>query len=127
MLYLYEVILDRVIDGDTVDVIIDLGFYISIKKRIRFARINAPETRTRDLLEKKAGLITKQAVIDILPTDTPFFLQSLGVGVYGRVLGELYVTDPITPELAPTIIDGIKYYSLNQYLLDNNLAELYDG
>ena len=46
-MYIYKAILDRVVDGDTIDVHIDLGFDVSVKKRVRFAGINAPESRTR--------------------------------------------------------------------------------
>ena len=51
-MYTYKATLDRVIDGDTIDVNIDLGFDISVNKRVRFAGINTPESRTRDLEEK---------------------------------------------------------------------------
>ena len=55
-MYEYKIILDRVIDGDTIDAYINLGFDVSIKKRIRFMGINTPESRTRDLEEKAKGL-----------------------------------------------------------------------
>ena len=58
-MYQYKVKLDRIIDGDTIDCYIDLGFNIQTKKRIRFAGINTPESRTRDLEEKKRGLAAK--------------------------------------------------------------------
>ena len=51
-MYTYKIKLDRVIDGDTIDAFIDLGFDIHVKKRIRFMGINTPESRTRDLEEK---------------------------------------------------------------------------
>ena len=55
-MYTYKIKLDRVVDGDTVDAYIDLGFDVSVKKRIRFMGINTPESRTRDLEEKAKGL-----------------------------------------------------------------------
>ena len=61
-MYTYKAKLDRVIDGDTIDVNIDLGFDIQIKKRVRFAGINSPESRTRDLEEKARGLAAKDRV-----------------------------------------------------------------
>ena len=55
-LYHYKAKVDRVVDGDTIDVTLDLGFDLHMQARIRFVGINAPETRTRDLVEKEAGL-----------------------------------------------------------------------
>lgn len=88
----YNAVLDRVIDGDTVDATIDLGFDTWKKTRIRFYGINTPESRTRDLEEKKRGLAAKDRLIEILKAnDDKFVLKSYGVGIYGRCLGELYV------------------------------------
>ena len=88
----YNAVLDRVIDGDTVDATIDLGFDTWKKTRIRFYGINTPESRTRDLEEKKRGLAAKDRLIEILKAnDNKFVLKSHGVGKYGRCLGELYV------------------------------------
>ena len=64
-MYQYKVKLDRVIDGDTIDCMIDLGFDVSTKKRIRFLGINTPESRTRDLEEKKRGLEAKARLKEI--------------------------------------------------------------
>ena len=61
----YNAVLDRVVDGDTVDATIDLGFDTWKKTRIRFYGINAPESRTRDLEEKKKGLAAKERLIEI--------------------------------------------------------------
>ena len=58
-MYAYNIELIRVIDGDTIDAYIDLGFSVKVKKRIRLAGINTPESRTRDLEEKKRGLAAK--------------------------------------------------------------------
>jgi hypothetical protein len=59
MLYVYKAKLDRVVDGDTIDATIDLGFDTWAFRRIRLAGIDAPETRTRDLVEKQAGFASK--------------------------------------------------------------------
>ena len=61
-MYEYKIKLDRVIDGDTIDGNIDLGFDVSVKKRIRFMGINTPESRTTDLEEKAKGLAAKDRV-----------------------------------------------------------------
>ena len=90
-MYTYKATLDRVIDGDTIDVNIDLGFDISVNKRVRFAGINTPESRTRDLEEKERGLAAKARVQSILDENDTFTLESKEIGKYGRVLGEIYV------------------------------------
>jgi len=93
-MYQYTCELIRVIDGDTVDAWIDLGFDIKIKKRIRLYGINAPETRTRDSKEKKAGLLAKDRIIELIKqNENKFMLKSHGVGKFGRCLGELYIDD----------------------------------
>tara|TARA_R100001463_G_scaffold101520_1_gene155970 strand:+ start:73 stop:417 length:345 start_codon:yes stop_codon:yes gene_type:complete len=89
-MYTYKAKLDRVVDGDTVDAHIDLGFDITIHKRIRLAGIDTPESRTRDLEEKKRGLASKDKLIELLG-DGDFILESKEVGKYGRVLGTLLV------------------------------------
>ena len=90
-MYTYKAKLDRVIDGDTIDVNIDLGFDIQIKKRVRFAGINTPESRTRDLEEKARGLAAKDRVKAILAENETFTLNSNEIGKYGRVLGTIYL------------------------------------
>jgi micrococcal nuclease len=80
----------KYIDGDTIDVIIDLGFSTFVKKRIRLHGIDTPETRTRDKEEKKRGLKAKARLIELCEESTePLVLISHGVGKYGRVLGEI--------------------------------------
>ena len=95
--YIYRAKLDRVVDGDTVDALIDVGFDIWVKKRIRFMGLDAWESRTRDLEEKKKGLAAKARVIELLSETSSkpgyFRLKSHGVGKYGRVLGELFIQD----------------------------------
>ena len=79
-MYQYKVKLDRVIDGDTIDCYIDLGFDISTKKRIRFLGINTPESRTRDLEEKKKGLAAKARLKQILESADDIHLDSHEIG-----------------------------------------------
>lgn len=80
----------KYIDGDTIDVIIDLGFSTFVKKRIRLYGIDTPETRTRDKEEKKRGLRAKERLIELCEdSEGPLVLISHGVGKYGRVLGEI--------------------------------------
>tara|TARA_R100000908_G_scaffold13571_1_gene4912 strand:- start:848 stop:1195 length:348 start_codon:yes stop_codon:yes gene_type:complete len=84
----------RVVDGDTVDAMVDLGFNTWKKVRIRMHGINAPESRTRDLEEKKLGLAAKARLIEILNgVDNEFILISHGVGKFGRCLGEILINN----------------------------------
>ena len=88
----YNATVVKIIDGDTVDALIDVGFSIMTKKRIRFRGINTPESRTRDVEEKIKGLAAKDRVVQLLSeNDNKFILKSYGVGKYGRCLGELFV------------------------------------
>ena len=89
-MYTYKAKLDRVIDGDTIDVNIDLGFDITVHKRVRLAGIDTPESRTRDLEEKKRGLASKARLIELLDKGR-LVVESKDVGKYGRVLGVLHI------------------------------------
>ena len=119
-MYTYKIKLDRVIDGDTIDAFIDLGFDIHVKKRIRFMGINTPESRTRDLEEKARGLAAKDRLKAILEGANEIQLQSHGVGKYGRCLGELHVDR----------VDGKECLTLenvNELLIKEGHAVKYDG
>ena len=90
-MYEYSCKIIKVVDGDTVDVDIDLGFGVWLKKqRIRLYGVDTPESRTRDLTEKKFGLIAKEFVLSKLPLDSMQTLRTRkdGKGKYGRILGE---------------------------------------
>ena len=89
-MYTYNAKLDRIVDGDTLDANIDLGFDITIHKRIRLAGIDTPESRTRDLEEKARGLASKERLKELLEGGE-FVVESKEVGKYGRVLGTLLV------------------------------------
>lgn len=110
-MYTYKAKLDRVVDGDTIDVNIDLGFDISVHKRVRLAGIDTPESRTRDLEEKKRGLAAKDRLIEILNKGS-LQVESKEVGKYGRVLGAL----TIYPDSLDLPID------VNQTLIDEGHA-----
>ena len=110
--FVYNARLIRVIDGDTIDAWIDLGFNISIKRRIRLWGINTPETRTRDLAEKAEGIKAKTRLKDLLDhANGEFDLRSMGVDKYGRCLGEIHIQD----------------ININRQLLAEGLAEIYKG
>jgi len=108
-MYEYKAKLIRVIDGDTIVCDIDLGFGIWMKdEHVRFARIDCPETRTRDLEEKAKGLVSKEFVEFILGTSTTLVLKTLkDKGKYGRYVAEIIVDD----------------VNLNDLLVQESLAE----
>ena len=95
-MYEYKCKIIKVIDGDTTDVDIDLGFGVWLKKqRIRFYGIDTPESRTRDLEEKKYGLAAKKYVTDRMPVGSTQTLVTVkdGKGKYGRILGQFKMED----------------------------------
>ena len=111
----YEGKVKRVVDGDTIDAYIDLGFNVHVDKRIRFMGIDTPESRTRDLTEKRYGLGAKYRLIEILEANgNVFVLKSHGTGKFGRVLGELFHHHEDD-------------YSINQMLIDEGHAVAYFG
>tara|TARA_R100000152_G_C6781221_1_gene215258 strand:- start:2292 stop:2663 length:372 start_codon:yes stop_codon:yes gene_type:complete len=120
-MYRYNAKLIRVVDGDTIDADIDLGFDVHVKKRIRLAGINAPESRTRNKVEKKLGLAAKERLIDILEGAANCFeLQSEELGKYGRVLGRLHIN-----KLAGK--DVLTQVCINDTLVKEGHAVVYDG
>ena len=91
MEYIYKIQVTRVIDGDTVDAVIDLGFDIKLKKRIRLHGIDTPETRTRDKQEKKLGLAAKAHPVEIIEqSNNILYLKSMDKGKFGRCVGILF-------------------------------------
>jgi|TARA_E500000305_G_C3897252_1_gene177016 micrococcal nuclease len=90
--YVYEAELERVIDGDTIDITLRLGFDVNLKKqRVRLHGIDTPESRTRNLEEKKLGLAAKDRLKELCVGR--FKIKSLGKGKYGRILGIPYDQD----------------------------------
>ena len=120
-MYNYNAICTRVVDGDTVDAMIDLGFGVHVKKRIRLAGINAPESRTRDKQEKILGLAAKDRLIAMMEgADNKFELESQELGKYGRVLGKLHI-DKLDGK------DLITKTCVNDCLVKEGYAVEYDG
>tara|TARA_R110002020_G_scaffold110974_1_gene256314 strand:- start:857 stop:1279 length:423 start_codon:yes stop_codon:yes gene_type:complete len=92
-MYEYACTVDRVVDGDTVDVVLDLGFDIHFFSRVRLYGIDTPESRTRNLDEKVRGFLSKQFLVDAI-TDKDVVIKTKlkdSRGKYGRVLGEVWV------------------------------------
>ena len=116
----YKCTIVKVIDGDTVDVDIDLGFGVWLKKqRIRFYAIDTPESRTRDLEEKKYGLVAKAFVEAHLPVGSIRTLTTVKdkAGKYGRILGKFKAYD--------SYIDA--WVNLNQWMIIKHLGVEYHG
>ena len=113
--------IDRVLDGDTIDVTIDLGFDLYKKERVRVAGVDTPEKRTRDLEEKELGIHAtnwlKEKLDGAIAGDDDLVIRTElvgGVGKYGRLLGWLY-------------IGGDASSSLNEQMIDEGYAWAYDG
>ena len=112
--------IDKVVDGDTIDVTIDLGFDLYKKERVRIAGVDTPEKRTRDLEEKALGLDAtywmKKQLEDTIAGDEELIIRTElkgGTGKYGRLLGWLYV--------------GEDAVSLNEQMITEGYAWEYDG
>jgi micrococcal nuclease len=118
--YIYKAKLDRVVDGDTVDALIDVGFDIWFKKRIRFKGVDTWESRTRNLEEKALGLKAKARTKELLEKVSSksgyFRIKSYGLGKYGRVLADIFIMDK----------DG-KQWNVNETLITEGHAYVYDG
>ena len=112
-MYTYNATLDKVVDGDTVDALVDLGFDTWKKVRIRMHGMDAWESRTRDKEEKVKGLAAKARLIELLENnDNKFILVSYGVGKYGRCLGDIFLTENSDSVNNLLILEGhaVEYY-----------------
>jgi micrococcal nuclease len=113
-MYEYYCEITKIVDGDTLDVDIDLGFATKLtKQRIRMLGIDTPESRTRDLEEKARGLLSKKFLLDLCPVGSTIRLRSHGKGKFGRILGEIF-----TPE---------GEVSINKQMCDEGYAVEYYG
>ena len=113
-MYEYKCEVTRVVDGDTVDCVLDLGFSILHKCRVRLYGIDTPESRTRDLDEKARGKLASKFLQDSIDNGKDIVLRSElkdSKGKYGRVLGSIIVDD----------------LDINKAMVTNNLAVKYFG
>tara|TARA_R110002153_G_scaffold101607_1_gene237839 strand:+ start:296 stop:715 length:420 start_codon:yes stop_codon:yes gene_type:complete len=111
-MYEYNCEVKRVVDGDTVDVVIDLGFDIHYSSRVRLYGIDTPESRTRNKDEKVRGIMSKEYLIDALSKGQVVIKTYRDKkGKFGRVLGEMYVEDT----------------NINLMMVDEYLAVKYEG
>ena len=118
--YIYRGKLERVVDGDTIDALIDVGFDVWVKKRIRYKGIDTWESRTRNLEEKKKGLAAKarnkQLLEEVSSKSGYFRLKSYGVGKYGRVLADIFIMDANGAQI-----------NVNETLISEGHAYVYEG
>jgi len=122
-MYEYNAVVDRVVDGDTIDCTIDLGFHTLKKIRVRMEGINTPESRTRDLEEKERGLAAKARLQEILLyNDNRCVLKVSGLGKYGRALATVFVEN-----LSPVATEGITLVNVNTQLITEGHAVEYHG
>ena len=113
-MYEYSCKVERVVDGDTVDVVLDLGFDILHKCRVRLYGIDTPESRTRDLDEKARGKMAGAYLKEAVDNGTKVVIETKlkdSRGKYGRVLGNV-------------VVDGV---NINEAMIENSLAVAYFG
>jgi micrococcal nuclease len=115
--YVYRIkSITKVVDGDTIDANIDLGFDISLTKRIRLAGIDSPESRTTNLKEKALGLESKEWLKKTLEDAKDILIKTEkpdSTEKYGRIIGHLFINDQET--------------SLNNQMIDEGYALVYEG
>ena len=116
-MYVYNAKVNRIVDGDTIDVTLDLGFGVKYDQRVRLAGIDTPEKRTRNAAEKVLGIDATDWLTQQLTSLSTVIIKTEldgAIGKYGRVLGWLYIS-----EEAPK--------SLNSQMVDEGYAWIYNG
>lgn len=122
-MYEYNAVVDRVVDGDTIDCTIDLGFKTWKKIRVRMEGINTPESRTRDKEEKELGLAAKYRLEEILQyNDNHCILKISGLGKFGRALATVHVRT-----LSPVATENLTLINVNEQLITEGHAVEYHG
>lgn len=111
-LYIFKATCTNVVDGDTADFVIDVGFKLTTEQRVRFLYVNTPEKRTKDPLEKEAALKAQEFVEGMI-LNKDVFIRTYESDAFGRYLGEIFVESE----------DGS--VSVNQLLLLHGYAEPY--
>lgn len=116
-MYIYRCRINKVVDGDTVEIDLDLGFNVVLaNQRVRMAGVDTPESRTANSEEKERGILSKKKLAEKLPVGSWQKIQTLKADAnddkFGRILGVFIMEDGA---------------SLNQWMIDNNYAVLYQG
>lgn len=107
----------KIVDGDTIDVVIDLGFDILYKSRVRLFGIDTPESRTRDLTEKKFGLMSKKYLQDRLKNAKKITIKTHKgeeTGKFGRILGEIFCDGENVNQAMCNEGHAVAYYGQNK-------------
>ena len=113
-MYQYKIkTIKKIVDGDTIDVDIDLGFGVTYSHRVRLKGVNTAETKTSNLEEKAKGLVAKEWLKKELSREGEWIIETTKEDKYGRILGTLYfVGDPVT---------------INERMLNEGIAKPYSG
>ena len=111
--YIYICEIVKVVDGDTIDCAVSLGFDVSVRQRIRLYGLDAPESRTRDLEQKKYGKASKKFVKEFLDSDY-ILLKTREKGKYGRYLGDFCVGDKWLCDELIKAHHAVPYYGQNK-------------
>lgn len=131
--YFRNAVVDRVVDGDTIDVNVSLGFTVWVKQRLRLARIDTPEIRGS---EKVEGKKSKDYVVRLLRPGTLLIIQTTKTGKYGRYIAEVWygtvqVIEKGEIETVPignaALLSECDWHNLNDELLEKGLAKPYKG
>ena len=110
----------KVVDGDTIDVILDMGFNILFEQRVRLFGIDTPESRTRDKVEKKYGLLAKEFLKSHLKGKIVIKThKDSETGKFGRILGEIFVDGININELMCKKGHAVEYHGQNKELIEN--------
>tara|TARA_A100001388_G_scaffold267756_1_gene242183 strand:- start:33 stop:479 length:447 start_codon:yes stop_codon:yes gene_type:complete len=111
----------KVVDGDTIDVILDMGFDIMYKQRVRLFGIDTPESRTRDLEEKKYGLLSKKFLQEHLKSASRIAIKTYKgdeTGKFGRILGDVWCDGVSVNKLMCKKGYAVEYYGQNKNLVE---------
>ena len=111
----------KVVDGDTIDVMLDLGFDIMYKSRVRLFGIDTPESRTSDKVEKKYGLMSKKFLSDALKNATKISIKTYKgeeTGKFGRILGDVFVDGKSVNLKLCKAHHAVQYYGQNKSLVE---------
>jgi micrococcal nuclease len=111
----------KVVDGDTIDVILDMGFNILYRERVRLFGIDTPESRTRDLTEKKYGLKSKEFLKKTLSSASHIVIKTYKgdeKGKFGRILGDIWCDGVSVNKLMCKVGHAVEYYGQNKKLVE---------
>ena len=117
-MYEYRGVVKHIVDGDTIDFDVDVGFYIHLTMRIRLKGVDTPEVRGK---ERPEGLISSAFVKEQLPLGMNVLLRTHKIGKFGRYIAEVrYIPGEMTPPMARIMEEGV---DLSEELLERGLAE----